>query len=123
MIIYIMIILPLLAVLFAIAFFGVGVGSLKHNSLNQTEVLLQKNNYKVIKKVEGITKSWYVFGLGGASSQTLKENAVNNMFQEANLEDNQALINITYTTSFRIRWFVYTEKNITAYGTVIEFTN
>ena len=101
----------------------VGLGSFDHNALNQTEVVLQKNNYKVVKNVSGSTYSWYLFGIGGNSSQTLKENAVNEMFKNADLQGSQALINISYTTATRTILGVYIEKRVTAYGTVIEFMN
>lgn len=101
----------------------VGFGSAAHNSVNQTEVVLQKNNFKIVKNVQGSTQSKYLFGIGGNSSQTLRENALDNMFKEANLKDGQAVINITYTTSTHTVLGVYFEKTVTAYGTVIEFTN
>lgn len=101
----------------------VGFGSVTHNSVNQTEVVLQKNNFKIVKTVKGSTHSWYLFGIGGNSSQTLRENALDNMFKDADLKDGQAVINITYTTSTRTIMGVYLEKTVTAYGTVIEFTN
>lgn len=100
----------------------IGFGSLAHESVNKTEVVLQKNNYKIVKNVEGYTRSWYLFGIGGNSSYTLKENAVNEMFKNANLTGSQAIINISTTVSTHTIMGVYTERKVTAFGTVIEFT-
>lgn len=99
-----------------------GMGSLNHNTLNQTQVVLQQNNYKVVKTVEGKTHSFYFLGMGGNSQQTMKENAVNNMFKNAELKDGQAIINISTTTAVRTVLGIYMERDVTAYGTVIEFT-
>jgi len=101
----------------------IGMGSLNHNSVNQTEVVLQKNNFKVVKNVQGSTHSWYLFGIGGNSKQTLRDNAANEMFRAAELKNGQAVVNITYTTSTRVIMGVYIETTVTAYGTVIEFTD
>lgn len=99
----------------------VGYGNLSHNAMNQTEVILQSNNYNVIKNVEGTTRSTYVLGIGGFTQKTMKENAVNEMFKNANLKNGQAIVNISYTTSAKTILGVYMEKRVTAYGTVIEF--
>ena len=50
-----------------------GFSSLNHNAVNQTEVVLSSNNYRIIKNVEGSTYSWYLFGIGGNTNQTLKD--------------------------------------------------
>ncbi len=116
----------LLAVLCAVAFAltgCTGVSMLNHNSINQTEVVLQKNNYKVVKTVEGTVTSTYVFGIGGYSETSLKDNAVNQMYRNADLKDGQAVININTTVSIYTVLGVYTEKSATAYGTVIQFVD
>lgn len=99
-----------------------GFSSLNHNAVNQTEVVLQSNNYKVVKHVEGSTTSSYLFGIGGNTRQTMKDNAVSVMFRNADLQNNQAVININYTVATRTILGVYLETKVTAYGTVIEFT-
>lgn len=99
-----------------------GIGMMNHNAINQTQVVLQSNNYKVVKNVEGVTQSTYFLGIGGNSQQTLKDNAVYKMFKEADLKDGQAIININYTTSNWTFLGIYLVRKVTAYGTVIEFT-
>ena len=42
------------------------------------------------------------------------------MMKNAKLKDGQAIININYTTSVA-NMILYAEKNVTAYGTIIEF--
>ncbi len=42
------------------------------------------------------------------------------MMKNAKLKDGQAIINISYTTSVA-SMILYTEKYVTAYGTIIEF--
>ncbi|MCR5822594.1 MAG: hypothetical protein K6F85_06755 [Bacteroidales bacterium] len=108
---------------FSLALSGcAGFSSVNHNAVNQTEVVLQSNNYKVVKHVEGSTTSSYIFGIGGNTKQTMKDNAVSEMFKNADLQNNQAVININYTTASRTILGVYLETKVTAYGTVIEFT-
>ncbi|MCR4658744.1 MAG: hypothetical protein K5650_00420 [Bacteroidales bacterium] len=99
-----------------------GFSSLNHNAVNQTEVVLQSNNYKIIKNVDGSTTSSYIFGIGGNTKQTMKDNAISAMFRNADLQNNQAVININYTVATRTILGIYLETKVTAYGTVIEFT-
>lgn len=92
------------------------------NNTVQTDVVLSQNNYRILDKVEGTSESTYVLGFGGCSEKSLKDNAVNDMFQKANLKDGQAIANITYTTSVKTILGIYTEMTVTAHGNIIEFT-
>ncbi|MBR5092292.1 MAG: heavy metal-binding domain-containing protein [Bacteroidales bacterium] len=97
-----------------------GCGVSRLDTTLQTSVVLSQNNYKIIGSVQGSTQSFYILGIGGLSNETLKENAVNEMMKNAKLKDGQAIININYTTSVA-NMILYAEKNVTAYGTIIEF--
>lgn len=100
-----------------------GYNNTIHNSVNQTEVILQKNSYKVVKNVSGSTEQVYIFGIGGLREDVMRENAVCEMFKNADIKDGQAVVNITYTSAVRTLFGVYTEKRVTAYGTVIQFVD
>lgn len=63
------------------------------NSL-QTNVVLQKNNYKVLKTITGEATATYIFGIGGLSNKALKDNAIATMVKNAKLDGKaQAIIN------------------------------
>ncbi|MBE6175559.1 MAG: hypothetical protein E7146_00970 [Rikenellaceae bacterium] len=89
-------------------------------NLTQTNVVLQDNNFRIVKNVSAEVSATYVFGIGGMSYKALRENAVANLTKEANLTGSQALINVTVesTTQFALIW---TKTTFKAYGTVIEF--
>ncbi len=84
----------------------------------QTSVVLQKNNFKVVKQVEGECKQVYVFGIGGAN---VGESAMSEMIRSARLSGSQAIINTNVAYSKR-QVFMITIIKATATGTVIEFT-
>ena len=61
--------------------------------------------------------------VSAATRTSLKDNAVNQMYRNADLKDGQAVININTTVSIYTVLGVYTEKSATAYGTVIQFVD
>ena len=98
-------------------------GVSKMDTTTYTDVVLSKNNYKIIGPVKGYYNTYYIFGLGGLSSNALKDNAANDMFNNAKLKDGQAVININYSSSIAYHFFgVLIEKSVEANGTIIEFT-
>ncbi len=100
-----------------------GFASLDHHAVNQTDVVLQKNNFKVVKSVEGHVTASYILGIGGYSNTTLRDNAIHQMFRNAELRDNQAVVNISTTVGTKTILGIYSQRTVTAYGTVVEFTN
>lgn len=100
-----------------------GLHSMTYNTMNRTEVVLSQNNFRVVGPVEGTVSSTYVFGIGGASKKTMRDNAVQQMYKNANLKGSQTIINVNYSSTVKTVLGIYVKKEITAYGTIIEFTN
>ena len=96
----------------------------KHHSSNQnsnqTNVVLSEANYKVVGQVEGNAKSRYIFGIGGMSKKSMKQNAYSDMVKAVRLSGSQALINVNYTSKGKFVPF-YHMKSMKAEATIIEF--
>ena len=90
-------------------------------NLNQTNVVLSQNNFKVVKTVSTKVSATYVFGIGGLSKKALKTNAVAELTKKANLTGPQALVNVTVKQSGFTIIGIYTKCIFVAEGTVIEF--
>jgi hypothetical protein len=108
----------LVAVLFA-SCVGLNTTPYAHN-LPETKLILKDGNYKIVGQVEGEWSATYVFGIGGLSKKSLTNNAISEMYKNANLTGNQQIINITTTLSIE-QWVVYTKKRAIARGYIIEF--
>ena len=108
---------------FAVVMFSscLGTNKMTYNALSQTEVVLTQNNFNVVGSAEGSYSVSYIFGLGGTSRSAVRENAVQQMYKNANLRGSQTIINVSYSTSSRTIFGIYTQKVVTAYGTIIEF--
>ncbi len=103
---------------------GISSGLMNQYSVNGTNsnVVLQKNNFKVIGTVSGEASDSYLFFIGGKKQKLVAE-AKKKMFENAGLEGtSKAIINVTLEehTKFVL---VYTKRTLTVHGTVIEFTN
>lgn len=93
----------------------------KNINNNSTEVVLSKNNYKVMETVQGHSKAMYVFGIGGLSKNALTAQARLNMLSKAPLiGGSKAVINEVVEVKHSIFPFVRTYK-VTVTGNVIEF--
>ena len=101
---------------------GCGVSSYltSNMNLNQTNVVLQDNNYHIVKGVEAEVSATYVFGIGGLSEKALRGNAVAELAEVANLTGSQALINVTLKEDIQ-SFVVLTKRTVRAKGIVIEF--
>ena len=76
----------------------------------------------MIKKVTGEWSATYVFGLGGTSREALANNSLAKMIDNAQLKDNQAIINTTTAASTTyILYPIFTEITSVSTGYVIEF--
>ena len=89
---------------------------------NSTEVVLDKNNFKVVKFVKGDAKATYVFGIGGLSRQGLIAEAKSKMLQGAGLEGSSRTI-INETVEVKKTGIIIVSKyEVIVSGLVIEFT-
>lgn len=103
----------------AVAMFtGCGVmNSMTANSnVSETSVQLTTNNYRVVKQVSGSAKDSYVFG----SKPALAKNSYAAMVANADLKDNQAIINVSTVESIK-SYVVYGKREMVTTGVVIEF--
>ena len=101
---------------------GINSGLVNQYSVNgaNTNVILQKKNFKVIGTVSGESSDSYLFFIGG-HKQNLVAKAKQNMIESAKLDGtSKALINLT-TEEHDVFKFVYIKRVITVHGTVVEF--
>ena len=88
-----------------------------------TNVILQTNNYKIIKKVKGTASGTSVFGIGG-SFKPLIEQARSEMLSSANLIGKpRAVINETVEINNKSYVGIVNVHTVTVSAYVVEFTN
>ena len=88
-----------------------------------TQVVLSQNNFKVVGRVEGSNTTTKIFGIGGLSKKAMCDNAIANMFQNAQLTSSQAIANISFKSATAGVPPFYLQTTYTATGTIIEFTS
>lgn len=108
-----------LAVLFA-SCAGLNLTPYANNPV-ETKVILSESNYNIVKEVSGEWKATYILGIGGLSKKALENNAVSEMYKNAELKGNQQIINVTTTQSVESWALIYTKVRVKAHGYVIEF--
>lgn len=89
--------------------------------VNQTNVVLSQNNFRVIGEAEGVAEATYIFGFGGLSPKALKANALAEMAENAHLTGSQAIVNVTVHESVA-DWAILTKRVFTAKCQIVEFT-
>lgn len=107
--------------MFGLTSCGVTNHMISNYNVSQTQLVLSKDNFRVIGDVEGRARATYVFGIGGLSRKAVRENAIADMYRNARLTGAQAVNNITTTVKVRSYPFV-TEYEFIASGQIIEFT-
>ena len=100
---------------------GCGVSSAVSNNFTETQVVLSQNNFKVVGQAYGEAQATYVFGIGGLGRKALRNNAINEMSKNANLNGAQTLTNITTHFSMKMITPLYVQVTCTATANVIEF--
>lgn len=93
-----------------------------NSNVAQTEVILAKKNYKVIGTVQGESSQTYWFGIGGMSKKSMASSAMQEMYQNADLEGTSRAVinvNVAYKEKFVV---VAMHRKAIATGTLIEFT-
>ena len=113
--------------IFAVAFVaviltGCGVSSYMTSNVNvnQTNVVLQEDNFHVVRNVSAEVSQTYICGIGGLSKRALKDNAVSELTEKAHLTGSQALINVTMKEDFQTV-LIWSTRTVRAQGTVVEF--
>ncbi|GHU93642.1 hypothetical protein FACS1894156_0750 [Bacteroidia bacterium] len=94
-----------------------------NTNVSATQVVLSKNNYKIVDKLEGSSSTVSIFGIGNHGMRTLVANARADMLKKANLiGTSRAVINENIEINKRMIFFVMTRTvNTSAY--LIEFTD
>ena len=88
---------------------------------SQTQVLLQNNEFKIIGKAKGEASATYILGIGGLSQKAIYNNAVADMFNNANLSGSQTITHINVHNHIGgVPPFYYKVKYV-ASGTIITF--
>ena len=97
-----------------------------YNAMNfnvtQTQVVLDKANFNVIGTVDGVATATYILGIGGLSEESLKGNAIADMYKRANLKGSQTIINVNFKRSVA-HVLIVQKIDYTASGVIIEFVD
>lgn len=85
----------------SLLFTGCGFNTTSYSNVDAVNTVVDLSNadYEIIETVTGESKQIYVFGIGGLSQKSLKENAKSDMYKNANLKSNEAIIYPSVTTS------------------------
>ncbi len=95
-----------------------------NNNLVQTEVVLQKSNYKVIGTISAESEQTYVFGFGGLSKKSLGQSAMADLYKQADmLGKSRAVINVSVSYKNAYYTPIVIKSKAIATGTVIEFND
>ena len=90
---------------------------------NSPEVILREDNFRVVGMAEATTSVKRILGIGGISRSAVRENAVAELFKNANLTGSQTIVNITERVSLTGVPPFFTRHTITTVGTIVEFTD
>ena len=102
---------------------GVGYSIISNTNLNNTQVNLSSNNFKVVDKVSGSSEVSYVLIFGGLKEKQLFENAYSQMMTKANLATgSRAVVNVLKEEHVGGFFPIYYKRYITVSANVIEFT-
>ncbi|WP_395063366.1 DUF6567 family protein [Flavobacterium sp.] len=111
-----------LSLMFLITSCGGSASVMGNGNLSQTNVELTKKNFKIVRKVSGESSNKYICGIGGSANRALLEKAKNNMMENANLKDSQAVVYITYDKHINGFFPFYSKITITCSAYLVEFT-
>ncbi|PBQ30558.1 hypothetical protein CNR22_01820 [Sphingobacteriaceae bacterium] len=102
---------------------GVNYATIGNHNLNNTQVHLSTNNFKVVDKVAGTAYVQYIVFIGGLKKQQLYEKAYSDMLAKANLlNTSKALVNILTEEHYVFITPYYIRRTLTVSANVIEFT-
>lgn len=96
-----------------------------HNSnLAQTEVILQKANYRIVGTVSAESEQTYILGFGGLSQKSLGQSAMADLYKQADLVGTtRAVINVSISYKNAYYTPLVIKRKAIASGTIIEFTD
>nr|WP_321222408.1 DUF6567 family protein [uncultured Psychroserpens sp.] len=95
----------------------------KNFNQNTTEVVLTKNNFKVVKIVKGEAEATYIFGIGGLAKNGLVAEAKAKMLETAGMEGASRTI-VNEVVEVKTSGFLFISKyKVIVSAQIIEFTN
>ncbi len=115
---------PLLVITFLVLFSGCGFNhaTIENYNTNLTNVELSNKNFIILDRISGESTATYIFGIGGKSHKALLQEAMAQLYNNANLNGSaKALVNVAYE-SHTTTIIIYSKKTLTASANVIEFT-
>ena len=96
--------------------------STNSSNITETKVILSENNFKVVGQAYGESSSTYVFGIGGLSRKSLRNNAISEMSKNAKLTGAQTLTNITTHSTIKMVTPIFMRVTYSATANIVEFT-
>jgi len=96
--------------------------AIHHGNFN-CSTSIQNGNFITIRPVEGSSNAIYIFGLGGLQTDKLVFEAKENLYNNANLQKNQAIANVVIDNKYVYILPFYIKHNVYLNADVIEFTN
>jgi hypothetical protein len=95
-----------------------------HQGNFESSASIQKGNFKIVKTASSSSSRTYLLGIGGLNSKGLFVEARNNLYEDAELEENQILGNVTVENEYTYILFPLLFQHV-VYLTadVIEFTD
>ena len=91
-------------------------------NLNETQVVLTQNNFKVVGQAEGAATITRILGIGGCSAKAVRDTAVSEMYSNAKLTGAQTIVNVCFKKVSVGVYPFYSKTQWIATGTVVEFT-
>ena len=117
--------IKIFVVLLAIANFsscGVNNHLTLNQNLSQTQVLLQNEKFRVVGEAFGTARATYIIGIGGLSQKAIMNNAVADMFRQAELTGPQTIVNINVHSHIGGVFPFYYRVTYVASGQIVEFS-
>ena len=96
--------------------------STNSSNITETKVILSENNFKVVGQAYGESSSTYVFGIGGLSRKSLRNNAISEMSKNAKLTGAQTLTNITTHSTIKMVTPIFMRVTYSDTSNIVEFT-
>ncbi len=91
-----------------------------HKGYFEHSVILSEPNYIYVKKVSGSSSAFYFLFLGGSGKSNMIEHAKEDLYRNAQLQDNQEIANVTVSETFSTA-ILFSNKKIEIYADVIEW--
>lgn len=116
-------ILMIAAVAISLVLTGCGTSffTASNNNIAHTQIQISQSNFRVVGDAFGQSHSTYVLGIGGLSRRAVRDNAVADMYRNANLSGTQVIININVKSHVSTILGIYTRITFTATGEIIEY--